>query len=74
MIKSNVTVVHDGISGRGYYCAGRRCAIKKQCHRHTSSIVEHNARFNDYDKLIPTKGECKFFVDIREVTQLGLNT
>jgi len=74
MTKSNVTVVHDGSSGRGYYCAGRHCALREQCHRHTSSIVERNAHFDDYDKLMLTEGKCKFFIDIKEVTQLGLNT
>jgi hypothetical protein len=74
MTKSNGTAVHDGSSGRGYYCAGRHCALREQCYRHTSSIVERNAQFDDYDKLMLTEGKCKFFIDIKEVTQLGLNT
>jgi hypothetical protein len=79
MTKSNVTVtpvveVSDGSRGIGYYCAGRHCAKREQCHRHTSSIVERNAQFDDYDKVMLTEGKCKFFIDIKEVTQLGLNT
>jgi hypothetical protein len=74
MTKSNVTVVGDGSRGIGYYCAGRHCAKREQCHRHTSSIVERNAQFDDYDKVMLTEGKCKFFIDIKEVTQLGLNT
>jgi predicted RNA-binding protein YlxR (DUF448 family) len=70
MTKSNVTVAHDGSNGRGYYCAGRRCAIKEQCHRYTSNIVEYDARVNDYDKLIKTKEKCKFFVDVNEANQI----
>ena len=74
MTKSNVTVVGDGSRGIGYYCAGRHCAKREQCHRHTSSIVERNAQFDDYDKVMLTEGKCKFFIDIKEVTHLGLNT
>lgn len=74
MVKSNVTVapvVHDGSSGRGYYCAGRHCTAREQCHRHTSSIVQRNADFDDYDILMLSEGTCKYFIDIKEVTQLG---
>ena len=73
MIKSNVTAVPEvsSSSGRGYYCAGRHCAKREQCHRHTSSIVQRNAEFDDYDKLMLTEGKCKYFIDIKEVTQIG---
>ena len=77
MTKSNVTAVPevgDGSRGIGYYCAGRHCAKREQCHRHTSSIVERNAQFDDYDKVMLTEGKCKFFIDIKEVTQVGLTT
>ena len=75
MIKSNVTVVaveHDVSSGRGYYCAGRHCAVREQCHRHTSSVVQRNANFDDYDILMLSEGKCKYFVDVKETIQLGL--
>lgn len=51
-------------SGIGYYCAGRRCKIREQCHRHTIGIVQPTATFNDYDMLREPKEPCKFFVDV----------
>ena len=74
MTKSNVAVVQDGSSGRGYYCAGSKCAIKEKCHRHTSGVAQLNAVFDDYDILMLTEESCKFFVNVKEVNQLGLDT
>lgn len=73
MTKSNVAVAveNDGSNGRGYYCEGRQCAVKEKCHRHTSGIIQQNAVFNDYDILMLTEEKCKFFVDVKEVAQLG---
>jgi len=76
MTKSNVTavevVVHDGSRGRGYYCAGRQCAVKERCHRHTSGIMQQDAVFNDYDILMLSEETCKYFVDVKKVAHLGL--
>lgn len=70
MTKSNVTAVevaeHDGSNGRGYYCAGRQCAVKEKCHRHTSGIMQQEAVFNDYDILMLTEETCKFFVEVKK--------
>lgn len=74
MIKSNVTVVpvvNSSSGGRGYYCAGRHCAIREQCHRHTSSLVQRNADFDDYDILMLSEGSCRFFVDVNAANQVG---
>jgi hypothetical protein len=76
MTKSNVTevevAVHDGSSrGRGYYCAGRQCAVKERCHRHTSGIMQQDAVFNDYDILMLSEETCKYFVDVKKVAHLG---
>lgn len=74
MIKSNVrsvTTEHDGTSGKGYYCAGRHCAIKNQCHRYTASIDQENVKFNDYDAAQPSEIKCKYFAAIKEVIQAG---
>lgn len=72
MTKSNVTVENDGSNGRGYYCAGRQCAVKEKCHRHTSGIIQPNAVFNDYDILMLTEETCRYFVDVKKVAHLGL--
>ena len=73
MIKSNVTAVPEvsSSSGRGYYCAGRHCAKREQCHRHTSSIAQRNAVFDDYDILMLSEGSCRFFVDVKTANQVG---
>lgn len=73
MIKSNVTEVPvvNSSSGLGYYCAGRHCAVREQCHRHTSSLVQRNADFDDYDILMLSEGSCKYFVDVKEANRVG---
>ena len=48
-----------------YYCAGRYCTMREQCHRHTSSTGVNLAPFNDYDLLAiktPTK-PCQHYID-----------
>lgn len=72
MTKSNVTVENDGSNGRGYYCAGRQCAVKEKCHRHTSGIIQPNAVFDDYDTLMLTEETCRYFVDVKKVAHSGL--
>lgn len=72
--KSNVTVVPEvevPSGGRGYYCAGRHCAKREQCHRHTSSLVQRNADFDDYDILMLSEGSCKYFVNVKEANRVG---
>jgi hypothetical protein len=77
MVKSNVTavpvvpVLNSSGGGLGYYCAGRHCAVREKCHRHTSSIVQPNAVFDDYDKLMLSEGSCRFFVDVKEANRIG---
>lgn len=57
-----------------YYCAGRHCAKRDMCDRHVASIKERNAEFDDYDILMLSEGKCKYFIDIKEVTQVGIAT
>ncbi len=74
MVKSNVTavpVVNSSGGGLGYYCAGKHCAVREQCHRHTSSLVQRNAEFDDYDILMLSEGSCKYFVDVKEANRVG---
>ncbi len=76
MVKSNVTVAEVPVvlhsnGGLGYYCAGRHCAIRERCHRHTLSIVQPNAVFDDYDVLMLSEGSCRFFVDVKEANRVG---
>jgi hypothetical protein len=77
MVKSNVTAVSEvpilnsSGGGLGYYCAGRHCAKREQCHRHTSSLVQRNAEFDDYDILMLSEGSCRFFVDVKEANRVG---
>ena len=75
MIKSNVTVVpvvsSSSGGGRGYYCAGRHCAITDKCHRHTSGIGQNISAFDDYDKLMLSEGSCRFFVDVKTANRVG---
>ena len=57
-----------------YYCAGRYCTMREQCHRHTSSLGVNLAPFNDYDLLAlktPTKA-CQHYID-RDVAT-GVNS
>lgn len=74
MVKSNVTVVpvvEVRSGGRGYYCAGRHCAIREKCHRHTSGIGQKPSAFDDYDILMLSEGSCKYFVDVKTANQVG---
>ena len=76
MTKSNVTevevpVLNSSGGGIGYYCAGRHCSSRDKCHRHTSSIGQRNAVFDDYDKLMLSEGSCRFFVNVKTVNQIG---
>ena len=53
-----------------YYCAGRYCTMREQCHRHTSSTGVNNAPFNDYDLVAmktPTKA-CQYYIDRNQAT------
>lgn len=73
MVKSNVTVVpvvEVRSGGRGYYCAGRHCAIRDKCHRHTSGIGQNSSAFDDYDVLMLSEGSCKYFVDVKTANQV----
>ena len=57
-----------------YYCAGRYCTVREQCHRHTSSTGVNLAPFNDYDLLAlrtPTK-PCQHYIDRDSAT--GINS
>ena len=54
-----------------YYCAGRYCTMREQCHRHTSSTGVNRAPFEDYDLLAlrtPTK-PCQHYIDRDNVNQ-----
>lgn len=56
-----------------YYCAGRYCQVREQCHRHTSSMGVNNAPFNDYDLVHLRDGinnPCQYFVDRNIATGL----
>lgn len=49
-----------------YYCAGRFCSMRDQCHRHTSSVHVNEAPFNDYDLIHLRKGlfkPCDYYID-----------
>jgi hypothetical protein len=76
MKKSNVTSV-DSQSNRGYYCAGRKCPVKEQCHRYTSSLARQDPKFNEYDNDSSTPlpkasaADCNFFVDVKTANQVG---
>ena len=57
-----------------YYCAGRYCTVREQCHRHTSSVGVNLAPFNDYDLLalkMPSK-LCQHYIDRNKAT--GINS
>lgn len=49
-----------------YFCAGRYCAEREKCHRHTSSVHVNEAPFNDYDLVRMKEGltkPCRYFID-----------
>jgi len=65
-----VTTTNDSESR--YYCAGRYCTMREQCHRHTSSTSVNRASFEDYDLLAlrtPTK-PCQHYIDRDNVNQV----
>jgi hypothetical protein len=56
-----------------YYCAGRYCTVREQCHRHTSSVKIVEAKFNDYDLVHMRDGiakPCQYFIDRNLATGL----
>lgn len=57
-------------SSEKYYCAGRFCTMRESCHRHVSSVQVNNAQFEDYDLVKLRDQSCKYFIDIKEVSQL----
>lgn len=57
------------ISNEKYFCAGRFCTMREQCHRHVSSVQVNNAQFEDYDLVKLRDQNCKYFIDIKEVAQ-----
>jgi hypothetical protein len=75
MTKSNVTVVPVVSSNSGglvYYCAGRHCAISDDCHRYTSGIKQqNNPVYDEYDTLMLSEGNCRFFVNVKEANRVG---
>ena len=49
-----------------YYCAGRYCTMREQCHRHTSSVHVNDAPFKDYDLVRMKDGltkPCQYYID-----------
>ena len=58
-----------------YYCAGRYCTMREQCHRHTSSLGVNLAPFNDYDLIHLRDGiskPCQHYID--RDTATGVNS
>ena len=53
-----------------YYCAGRYCVMRENCHRHTSSTGINRAPFEDYDLVALRKRSCSHFID-RDIVQFG---
>ena len=54
-----------------YYCAGRYCTMREQCHRHTSSVHVNDATFYDYDLIklrLHTTSACPYYIDRNEAT------
>ncbi len=46
-----------------YYCAGRYCTMREQCHRHTSSTGVNRAPFEDYDLVALKTKPCQHYID-----------
>ena len=57
-----------------YYCAGRYCTMREQCHRHTSSTRVNRASFEDYDLLAlkTLTKPCQHYIDRDHAT--GINS
>ena len=57
-----------------YYCAGRYCTMREQCHRHTSSLGVNRAPFEDYDlvALRTLTKTCQHYIDRDAAT--GVNS
>jgi hypothetical protein len=57
-----------------YYCAGRYCTMREQCHRHTSSLGVNHAPFEDYDLLAlkMSNKSCQHYIDRDAAT--GVNS
>lgn len=70
-IEPEVQVLNSSGGGIGYYCAGRHCAKRDKCHRHTASSRLSNAVFDDYDVLMLSEGSCRFFVNVNTANQIG---
>lgn len=53
-----------------YYCAGRYCTMREQCHRHTSSAGVNHAPFEDYDLLALKMSDklCQHYIDRDQAT------
>lgn len=69
MTKSKVMTVADisNTEARTYYCAGRYCAKREKCHRHTSSTQITRAPFDDYDLVMikdTSTRSCQYYVSI----------
>ena len=52
-----------------YYCAGRYCTMREQCHRHTSSTGVNRAPFEDYDLVALKTKPCQHYIDRDTVNQ-----
>jgi len=52
-----------------YYCAGRYCTMREQCHRHTSSTGVNHAPFEDYDLVAIKTKPCQYYIDRDSVNQ-----
>ena len=64
---------YDNQTESKYFCAGRYCAEREKCHRHTSSVHVNEAPFNDYDLVRMKEGltkPCRYYVDRNEATGL----
>ena len=73
MTKSKVMTVADisNTEARTYYCAGRYCAKREKCHRHTSSTQVNRAPFDDYDLVMirdMNARSCQYYVSIDKAT------
>ena len=55
-----------------YYCAGRYCERRSECHRHTSSVQVHNAEFDDYDLVMIREfpKPCQYYIPRDQATGL----
>ena len=59
-----------------YYCAGRYCTVRENCHRHTSSAHVNDAPFYDYDLIkvkYHTTSVCPYYIDRNLATGVKSN-